>query len=69
MPQTDDVASHPLGAPVNRPGPQEPPEGRWVPVPGAGPYMQRNTVTGQWRNVRPAPPAAAGPVYPWFGMP
>lgn len=62
MPQTaDDVTPHPLGAPVNRPGPQEPPEGRWVPVDPARPYMQRNTVTGQWRNVRPAPPALPNP--------
>lgn len=60
-------ASHPLGRPVNRAGPQEPNEGRWEPVPGAGPFIERNTATGLWRNVRPPPPA--GPTYPWFGLP
>lgn len=70
MPQdaNDLTAPQPLGRPVNRAGPPEPPEGRWVPVPGAGPYIERNTVTGRWRNVRPPPPPEA-PRYPWFGIP
>jgi hypothetical protein len=57
MRTTDDMTQQrqaPLGEPI-RPD-AEPAEGRWVPVPGAGSHMERNTVTGQWRNTRPAPP-------------
>lgn len=70
MQAADDLTggSHPLGRPTNRPDATEPDAGTWEPVPGAGPYIQRNTVTGLWRNVRHAPPASA-PTYPWFGIP
>lgn len=68
MPDADDLTGtgHPLGRPTNR-GTPAPPDGHWEAVPDAGPYIQRNTATGLWRNVRP-PPADA-PAYPWFVPP
>lgn len=61
MPTPDDLTGaaapeSPLGRPLNRP-PAEPDEGRWVPVDPATPHIERNTVTGRYRNVRPTPPA------------
>jgi hypothetical protein len=57
--------SYPLGEPI-RPKPKEGPD--WVAIDPRKPHIQRNTKTGQMRNVAPPPPTAYV-VGPWYGLP
>lgn len=54
MQEADDVERYPLGAPIRPESEPESSDGEWVPIPDS-PFLERNTVTGKWRNVRPTP--------------